>query len=158
VLALESEYTTRSAIVGAALSGVVQQDGFEVRPELSLNYGRTWIGNVDFIGRAYSLVDDTLSLDAGKVTLANMILRPEVRVPLDGLSGENSLQLVTFAPRLLCEQLKAATTQENCGGGAEVGFSGRSVDGLSSISAKVMADRIGGRTKSSLQLNLEHHF
>ena len=114
VLALESDYTTRSASVGAALSGVVQQDGFEVRPELSLNYGRTWIGNVDFTG--------------------------------------------SFAPRLMCEQVKTTVPEENCGGGAEVGFSGRSVDGLSSVSAKVMADRIGGATKSSLQLNLEHRF
>jgi hypothetical protein len=58
----------------------------------------------------------------------------------------------------MCEQIKAATTEENCGGGAEVGFSGRSVDGLSSVSAKVMADRIGGSTKSSVQLSLEHRF
>jgi hypothetical protein len=158
VLALESDYITRSAIVGAALSGVVQQDGFEVRPELSLNYGRTWIGNVDFTGSAFGLEDDTLSLDAGQVSLATMMLRPEVRVPLDGLSGANSLQVVTFAPRLMCEQIKAATTEENCGGGAEVGFSGRSANGLSSVSAKVMADRIGGATKSSLQLSLEHRF
>jgi hypothetical protein len=158
VLALESDYTTRSASVGAALSGVVQQDGFEVRPELSLNYGRTWIGNVDFTGSAFGLEDDTLSLDAGQVSLATMMLRPEVRVPLDGLSGANSLQVVTFAPRLMCEQIKAATTEENCGGGAEVGFSGRSANGMSSVSAKVMADRIGGNTKSSLQLSLEHRF
>ena len=103
-------------------------------------------------------MDDTLSLDAGQVSLATMMLRPEVRVPLDGLSGANSLQVVTFAPRLMCEQIKAATTEENCGGGAEVGFSGRSANGLSSVSAKVMADRIGGATKSSLQLSLEHSF
>lgn len=158
ILALESDYLTRSATIGAALSGVVQQDGFEVRPELSFNYGRTWIGNVDFTGRAFGIVDDTLSLDAGQVSLATMMLRPEVRVPLDGLSGANSLQVVTFAPRLMCEQIKAATTEENCGGGAEVGFSGRSANGLSSVSAKVMADRIGGATKSSLQLSLEHRF
>ncbi len=158
VLALESDYITRSAIVGAALSGVIEQDGFELWPELSLNFGRTWIGNVDFTGRAYSLVDDKLSLDAGQVTMSNMMLRPEVRVPLDGLSGANSLRLVTFAPRLMCEQIKAATTEDNCGGGAEVGFSGRSADGLSSVSAKVLADRIGDSTKSSLQLNLEHRF
>ena len=158
ILALESDYLTRSATIGAALSGVVQQDGFEVRPELSFNYGRTWIGNVDFTGRAFGIVDDTLSLDAGQVSLATMMLRPEVRVPLDGLSGANSLQVVTFAPRLMCEQIKAATTEENCGGGAEVGFSGRSANGLSSVSAKVMADRIGGATKSSLQLSLEHKF
>jgi hypothetical protein len=158
VLALESDYLTRSATVGAALSGVVQQDGFEVRPELSFNYGRTWIGNVDFTGRAFGIVDDTLSLDAGQVSLATMMLRPEVRVPLDGLSGANSLQVVTFAPRLMCEQIKWTTTEENCGGGAEVGYSGRTADGLSSVSAKVMADRIGGATKSSLQLSLEHRF
>jgi hypothetical protein len=158
ILALESDYLTRSATIGAALSGVVQQDGFEVRPELSFNYGRTWIGNVDFTGRAFGIVDDTLSLDAGQVSLATMMLRPEVRVPLDALSGANSLQVVTFAPRLMCEQIKAATTEENCGGGAEVGFSGRSANGLSSVSAKVMADRIGGATISSLQLSLEHRF
>ena len=158
VLALESDYLTRSAILGAALSGVVQQVGFEVRPELSLNYGRTWIGNMDFTGSAFGFVDNTLSVDAGHVTLANMMLRPEVRVPLDGLSGANSLQVVSFAPRLMCEQIKAATTEENCGGGAELGFSGRSANGLSSVSAKVMADRIGGATKSSVQLSLEHRF
>jgi hypothetical protein len=158
ILALESDYLTRSATIGAALSGVVQQDGFEVRPELSFNYGRTWIGNVDFTGRAFGIVDDTLRLDAGQVSLATMMLRPEVRVPLDGLSGAASLQVVSFAPRLMCEQIKAATTEENCGGGAELGFSGRSANGLSSVSAKVMADRIGGTTKSSLQLSLEHRF
>lgn len=158
VLALTSDYTTHTAIVGAALSGVIEQDGFEVWPELSLNYGRTWIGNVGFSGRAYSLVDDTLSIDVGQVTMASVMLRPEFRVPLDGLSGANSLPLVTFAPRLMCEQIKAATTEDNCGGGAEVGFSSRSADGLSSVSAKVLADRIGGSTKSSLQLSLQHQF
>ena len=158
VLALESDYSTRTAIVGAALTGMIQQDGFEIWPELSFSYGRTWIGNVDFTGSAYSLVDDTLSLDAGQVTLANILLRPEVRVPLDGLSGANSLQVVTFAPRLLCEQIKTTSTEQNCGGGAEVGFSGRSADGMSSVKARLMADRIGGSTKSSLQLNLEHRF
>ena len=158
VLALESDYLTRSALVGAALSGVVQQEGFEVRPELSLNYGRTWIGDMDFTGRAFGYVDDTLSVDAGQVTLANMMLRPEVRVPLDGLSGTDSLQVVTFAPRLMCEQIKAATSEENCGGGAEVGFSGRSADGLSSVTAKLQADRIGGTTRSLLNLHIEHRF
>jgi hypothetical protein len=116
------------------------------------------MGDVGFTGSAYGLVDNTLSLDAGTVTLANILFRPEFRVPMDGLSGAQSLQIVTFAPRLGCEQVKTTVTEENCGGGAEVGFSGRSVDGLSSVSAKVLADRIGGSTRSSLQLNLEHRF
>jgi hypothetical protein len=158
VLALESDYITRSVLVGAVLSGVIEQDSFEIWPELSLNYGRTWIGDAGFTGSAYGLLDDTMILDVGHVTLASMILRPEIRVSLDGLSGANSLRLVTFAPRLMCEQIRATITEDNCGGGAELGFSGRSADGLSSVSAKVWADRISGATKSSIQLYLEHQF
>ncbi len=158
VLDLDSDYTTRSATMGAALSGVIEQQGFDIWPELSLSYGRTWIGDVGVTGAAHTLVDNTLSLDAGTVTLANILFRPEFRVPMDGLSGAQSLQVFTFAPRLSCEQVKTTVTEENCGAGAEFGFSGSSVDGLSSVSAKVMADRIGGSTKSSLQLNLEHRF
>ncbi len=158
VLDLESDYTTRMAALGAALSGVIEQQGFDILPELSLNYGRTWIGNVGFTGAAHSLVDNNLSLDAGTVTLANILFRPEFRVPMDGLSGAQSLQIVTFAPRLSCEQVKTSVTEENCGAGAEVGFSGRSLDGLSSVSAKIMADRLGDRTISSVQLNLQHRF
>jgi hypothetical protein len=158
VLDLESDYTTRTAALGAALSGVIEQQGFDILPELSLSYGRTWIGNVGFTGAAHSLVDNTLSLDAGTVTLANILFRPEFRVPMDGLSGAQSLQIVTFAPRLSCEQVKTSVTEENCGAGAELGFSGSSVDGLSTVSAKIMADRLGDRTTSSVQLNLQHRF
>jgi hypothetical protein len=158
VLDLDSDYTTRSATMGAALSGVIEQQGFDILPELSLSYGRTWIGDIGVTGAAHTLVDNTLSLDAGTVTLANILFRPEFRVPMDGLSGAQSLQIVTFAPRLSCEQVKTSVTEENCGAGAEVGFSGSSVDGLSSVSAKIMADRLGDRTTSSVQLNLQHRF
>jgi len=152
VLDLDSDYTTRTATLGAALSGVIEQKGFEIWPELSVNYGKTWLGDVGFTG------SNTISLDAGTVTLANILFRPEVRVPMDGLPGAESRQLFTFAPRLICEQVRATVTQNNCGAGAEFGFSGNSVDGLSTVSARVMADRVDGNTNSSLQLNLEHRF
>ena len=158
VLALESDYMTKSVTFGGALSGVFVQKGYEIWPELSFSYGRTWIGDVGFTGRAYGLVDDTLSLDAGTVTLANIIFRPEFRVPLDGLSGADSKQLVTFAPRLICVQTKTTVTEKDCGGGAELGFIGHFGDGLSMISAKISADRVRDNTRSSLQLNLEHRF
>ncbi len=158
VLDLDSDYTTRSATMGAALSGVIEQQGFDILPELSLSYGRTWIGDIGVTGAAHTLVDNTLSLDAGTVTLANILFRPEFRVPMDGLSGAQSLQVFTFAPRLSCEQVKTTVTEENCGAGAEFGFSGSSLDGLSSVSAKIMADRLGDRTISSVQLNLQHRF
>jgi hypothetical protein len=158
VLDLDSDYTTRSATMGAAVSGVIEQQGFDILPDLSLSLGRTWIGDVGFTGAAHSLVDNTLNLDAGTVTLANILFRPEFRVPMDGLSGAKSLQVFSFAPRLSCEQVKTNVTEENCGAGAELGFSGSSVDGLSSVSAKIMADRLGDRTTSSVQLNLQHRF
>jgi hypothetical protein len=113
---------------------------------------------VGFTGTAYGLVDNKLSLDAGSVTLANIMFRPEFRVPMDGLSGADSLQLFTFAPRFICEQVKAIDTEENCGGGAEIGFIGRSDDGMSNYSAKVIVDHLGGLTSSALKLNLEHKF
>jgi hypothetical protein len=158
VLALDSEYTTRSASLGAALSGVIEQKDFEIWPELSVSYGRTWIGDVGFTGEAYGLTDNTLSLDAGTVTLATILFRPEIRMAMDGLSGAESLQTFSFAPRLICEHLVTTVTDEICGGGAEIGFSGTSADGLSHVSAKVLADRLGDRTNSSLVLNLEHRF
>lgn len=158
VLALESEYTTRSMTLGTTLSGVVEQPGYEIWPELSVSYGRTWIGTVGFTGRAYGLVDDALSLDAGSVSLANIMFRPEFRVPMDGLPSMESLQLLTFAPRLICEKVKTTVTDENCGAGAEIGFTGRSGDGLGTYSAKIGADRLGNRTSSTLQLNLEQRF
>ena len=154
-LDLDSDYTTRTATLGAALSAVIEQKGFEIWPELSFSYGRTWLGNVGFTGTAYSMTDNTLSLDAGTVTLANIMFRPEFRVPMDGLSGAESLQLFTFAPRLICEQITTDTVEENCGGGAELGVTAQSENGLSNVSAKLMADRLGDRTSSSLQLNLE---
>jgi hypothetical protein len=158
VLALESDYTTRSVTTGLALTGVIERPGHEIWPELSVGYGRTWIGDVDFTGRAYGIVDNTLGLDAGSVTLANVMFRPEVRVPLDGLTSTESLQLLTFAPRLICERVRTTQTEETCGGGAEIGFSGQSGDGLSVYSATVSGDRVGDQTRSTLQLNFEHRF
>jgi hypothetical protein len=81
-----------------------------------------------------------------------------VHEPMDGLSVAKSLQVMTFAPRLMCEQITTTASEENCGGGAEVGFAGNSEDGLSSVSAKISADRIGGSTRSLLQLGLERRF
>lgn len=136
----------------------MERQGYEIRPELSLSYGRTWIGDVAFTGRAYGLEDNTLSLDAGTVSLANIMFRSEFRVPLDSLPSLDSLQLFTFAPRLICEHIKTTVTEESCGGGVEVGFTGHTDDGLGSYTAKIAADRFGDRTNSSIQLNLEHQF
>jgi hypothetical protein len=76
-LDLTSEYTTQTVTLGAAVSGVIEQNGYDILPELSVAYGRTTIGSVGFTGVAYGLTDDTLSLDAGSVSTATIMLRPE---------------------------------------------------------------------------------
>jgi len=158
VLALESGYTTRSASAGGSLSGVIAAKGFEIWPELALSVGRTWIGAVDFTGAAYDLTDDTLSLDAGMITLANLTFRPEFRVPLDGLTTARSQHLLTFAPRLICQHISSDTTANSCGGGAEIGLQSQSMDGMTTGSAQIMSDWIDGQTRTSGQLSLEVRF
>jgi hypothetical protein len=158
VLELESDYTTRTATMGAALSGVYDYEQYEFRPELAFSYGKTWIGTVGFTGRAYGLVDDTLSLDAGNVSIANLTLRPEVIWALDADTVAGSNSQFSFAPRLICERTIATTRTENCGGGAEIGLSSRSEDGLSNAEFRVIVDRLGDSTRSSLAFNLERRF
>ena len=158
VLALTSDYTTQTATIGGALSGVYEYEQFELRPELAFSYGKTWIGDVGFTGRAYGLVDDTLSADAGNVSIANLTLRPEMIWALDSKTVADSHSQLSFAPRLICEQVKTVGTTENCGGGAELGLSHTSEDGLSTADFRVMMDRVGDSTRSSLALNFEHRF
>ena len=158
VLALTNDYTTRTATAGAALSGVYEYNQYEFRPELSFSYGHTWIGNVGFTGRAYGLVDDTLSLDAGNVSIANLTLRPEVIWALDADTVADSNSQLSFAPRAICQHTMSITRTENCGGGAEIGLSSTSEDGLSNAEFRVIVDRVGSSSRSSFALNIEHRF
>ena len=158
VLALESDYTTRSATFGMSVSGVIGPQGYEIWPELALTVGRTWIDTVAFTGTAYGTTDDSLSLDAGMVTLANLTFRPEFRVPLDGTEVSKSLRLITLAPRLICQQTTTTTTAQTCGGGAELGLQTHSADGTTTGTAQILSDWIDGQTRTSGQLSVEMRF
>ena len=158
VLVLESDYTTRSATFGVSVSGVIGPQGYEIWPELALTVGRTWIDTVAFTGTAYDATDNTLSLDAGMVTLANLTFRPEFRVPLDGMAVAKSLRLITLAPRLICQQTTTTTTAQTCGGGAEIGLQTHSADGTTTASAQILSDWIDGQTRTSGQLSVEMRF
>ena len=158
-LQLESDYRTKTATLGAALTGVIVQDGFEILPELSFAYGKTFIGDIGFTGAAYGLVDKTLSLDAGDISIATVMFRPDFRIPLDDLPMADSLAILSFAPRLICEQVKVGgVSEDNCGGGAELGVKSNTSDGLSSATMKILVDRVGNSTRSGFQFQLEHRF
>jgi hypothetical protein len=158
VLALTSDYTTRTATVGGALTGVYAYERYELRPELAFSYGKTWIGDVGFTGVAYGLTDDALSLDAGNVSIANLTLRPEIVWALDAEKFADSNAQLSFAPRFICERTTTATTTQDCGTGAEIGLSSNSEDGLSSANISFVMDRVGNSNRSNVVLNLEHRF
>lgn len=158
VLALKSDYTTRTATLGAALSGVITKAKYEIRPELAFSYGKTWIGDVGFTGTAYGTTDDTLSLDAGAVALASLVFRPEFIIPLDQRSVGESRSVLSLAPRLICEHTRSVTSGNECGAGAEISLSSASSNGQSKADIKLMMDRIGNSTRSSVQFGVSHNF
>ena len=85
------------------------------------------------------------------VTLANLTLSPEFRVPLDGMDLAQSQRLITLSPRLICQQSTATTTAQTCGGGAEIGLQTHSADGTTTASAQILSDWIDGQTRTSGQ-------
>ena len=157
-LALESEYTTQTATLGGIITGVYSQKGYDFKPELALSFGKTWLGDIGFTGRAYGLVDNTLSLDAGYVSIASFTFRPEVIIPIGADFVADTNTQLSFAPRLVCEQIKSTTKTSDCGTGGELGFSSTSEDGLSSADMRVLLDRINGGTRSSFVFSVEHKF
>jgi hypothetical protein len=157
-LDLASSYSTRTFSLGFALTGVIEREGYEIWPELAFDYGLTHIGHIGLTGTAYGVIDNTLTLNAGRVSIASMTFAPEFRVPMDGLSVADSNALLTFAPRLVCEYVQALTAPNNCGGGAEFGVVTSSDDGLTQLEAKITVDRLSGRTRTGFLVNFERQF
>ena len=116
------------------------------------------LGDIVFTGRAYGLTDKTLSLDAGYVSIASLTLRPEVIIPIGADFVADTNTQLSFAPRLVCEQIKSTTKTSDCGTGGELGFSSTSEDGLSSADMRILMDRINGGTRSSFVFSVEHKF
>ena len=158
VLALTSDYITQTMTLGVALSGVITKAKYEIRPELSFSYGKTWVGDVGLSGTAYGATDDTLSLDAGSVSLASLMFRPEFIIPFDDRSVGESRSVISLAPRLICEHTSSVTSRSDCGAGAEIGFSSASSNGQSNGDIKLVMDRIGSSTRSSVQFGVSHNF
>ena len=158
VLEIESSYLTRTATIGGALSGVMDYGSYEFRPELAISYGKTWIGEVGVTGTAYDLVDDTLSLQAGSVSIAKILLRPEITLDLNASNPSGEIARFSVSPRVQCGRTIGSTQSTRCGAGAEIGLTRASADGLSNIALKAIHDRIGASRRSSVTLDFERRF
>lgn len=155
---LDGDHASGILTVGAALGGQIDRGAYQVLPEVSLSYGRVRIGGVALTGRTSGLTDKTLRLAGGEVSRAAITFTPEVRFTADGTPVSRSRAVFSLAPRLTCQALHALTVMEACGGGLEIGFTGRSRDGLSTLTARAGAERILGRTVTTLQLGANIRF
>ena len=158
VLAVEGDYTSRTATIGGAFTGIYSFERIELRPEIAASYGKTWLGDIGMTGTAYGLTDNTITLDAGTVSQANLTLRSEFIYGLDADTVADSFAQISFAPRLICERTVSSTTTEDCGAGAEIGLTGSTEDGLTSANFRIALDRVGNSDRSSFGLSLQHQF
>ena len=151
-LSLESDYMTRSALIGGGLSGVITRGNFEFLPEISMVWGKVFIGGVDFTGKAYGLTNNTLTLDAGDITLASLTLRPEMRYTIgDHTQGKTRL---SFAPWIECSRVNSVS---DCSQGGEIGIAYQSGNGLTSFNAALNGG-FGSNNRASLTFDFEHKF
>jgi hypothetical protein len=158
VITLDSDYSTQTASLGAALTGVYEFSDFELRPEVAFNYGKTWIGDVGFTGTAYNITDSSLNLNAGNVSVASLTLRPEIVFALDDKDLANSNSHLSLAPRFICERTMSSVVSEQCGGGLEVGLLHNSQDGLSAADIRLVVDRVGNSTRTTVGFKFEAKF
>ena len=162
VLDLRSNYNTWAATYRASLSGVIERRSFEIWPELSLSHGTNSIDSIGYNANAYGLVGGG-TLDAGSIDITKLMLRPEIRIPIDGLALTDYMGLATFAPRLMCEEIttNAPTLyakNRSCGRGAEYGIVSQSDDGLTEFRSKVIIDNIGDSTRTGISINFNYQF
>jgi hypothetical protein len=156
-LKLLSDYTTRSLQVGVSLSGALPMNGWELRPELRVAAGRTWLGTLDLTGEAFGDAA-AFQLEAGQVTLATLSLQPEFVVPLDGRPVADALSVASFAPGVTCESVAGVEDWTDCGFLLGLGLKHQSEDKRFQIDADVDLTRVGPRRDTSLSLALEHKF
>lgn len=154
---VEGDYMTRSLQAGLAVSGIKEYDGFELRPELSLDHGYTQIGDVDLaVTTAASSLDHVV--DAGDVQLTVLRLTPEIFIPVDIETDAYDVTELRIAPSLVCEVITTGTTDQDCGGGLELEWSSFSNDGLQEFSASMSREVIGQSSRNNFGFRIEVAF
>ena len=157
-LNLTSTYEPVTSTIGGSLTGVVPMGSYEIWPQVQLTHGRTNIGTMPITATAYGLTDSTLSMDGGSISQSSITLNSQIKVPLDAVDVSQSRSMFTFVPRVTCSRTEMASFTNDCGGGAEFGYSSTSEDGLRNTNAKVSMDRMGTTTTTGIELNMEIHF
>ena len=158
VLDLDSSYDVLSQTIGSNITGVYRMGNYEIWPTFSFSYGASDIGQVNFKGRAFGTTDDTLSLNAGKISLLKLRFAPEFRIPFIWNTRSRSVSLGTITPSYNCEQVSGNSTQMNCGAGLGIGLSTSSPDGRTKFNADYQFEKNGTNISTTGGLGYELKF
>ncbi|MEO9825071.1 MAG: PA14 domain-containing protein [Paracoccaceae bacterium] len=149
---INSDYSTSSILLGFALSGSKEYAAFELRPELSLTYGYTDIGNVALTGGTSAVVD------AGGVTLGRISLEPDFIFTLDAAPSRFDEASLWITPSVTCEYQRTTTSDHECGGGLAFEWTAGSDNGQHDLSVRLSREVLGGETRDTIGLQLESAF
>lgn len=149
---ITSDYSTSSILLGVAMTGSREYAGFELRPELSLTYGYTDIGDVALEGGTSDTVD------AGGVTLGRISFEPDFVIALDAVSPRFEESALWITPSVTCEYRKTTTSDHDCGGGLALEWTAGSIDGHHDFSIRLEREVLGGEARDTIGLQLESAF
>lgn len=157
LVVVDGDYTALSVLLGGAVSGERNYESFDLRPELALSYGYTDIGDVDYAAIA-SGVSTSASFSGSDVALALLSFTPEMLFPMDYAEGSYDDGTFRVAPSLICEWVEAGASETNCGAALELELSARSDNGLREVSGRLRTETVGGTTRNTAAVALEHRF
>lgn len=157
VLSLDSNYGTFTWQVGGSLAGLIEMERFSLLPTISLAYGNSNLGELDFTARAYGL-SDNVSLDADYVALGVLRLTPELRIPLGTDATTEDGTVLGLLPSFICEQVVADDSETRCGWGVGAQIMQVGSGGLGQFSGKLDFEQVGGISRIGGQIGYSVQF
>ena len=148
------DYMSRTLSLGGQVSGSVEYETYELRPSVSLNYVRTWVGDITLDNSG-----TPMDVDVGNTSFVELMAKPEFLFPMEQQAGSNMATTASVSPRLICERNTAAgTTTNQCGAGLGLGVNATSEDGATNLNASISFDRVGGVQQRGLNVQAEFRF
>lgn len=148
------DYVSRTLSLGGQVSGSVEYETYELRPSVSLNYVRTWVGDITLDNSG-----TPMDVDVGNTSFVELMAKPEFLFPMEQQAGSNMATTASVSPRLICERNTAAgITTNQCGAGLGLGVNATSEDGATNLSASISFDRVGGAQRRGLNVQAEFRF
>jgi hypothetical protein len=155
VLGLTANHESTTASLGLEMTGVYSYGDVELRPGVSLAYGYSETGPIDFEATAFGITE-TIAFAGVDASVFEVSVAPEYRFLLDPMGDTTRYFYAT--PRLTCGRIDSTITTNDCGGGLTLGLSENWNRGRTQLSFIAEYLELGGLQTSGLNLSLEHRF